>query len=117
MEVRGGCLHCRVRSHWVLLHQQQGPGRRGRTREQVQGVVTVRGAVNERTAGTEMIAIARYLESANVVTALEFYFPREVVQDGHWKGATRVLFGQITTQEWAELIEELHKASGTLMLE
>ena len=81
------------------------------------GVVNVRGAVNERTADPEMIAIARYLEAANVVTGLEYYLPRTVVQDGHWKGAARVIVGEITTQEWAELIEELHEAAGTLQLE
>lgn len=85
--------------------------------KKVQGFLTVRGAVNEHTAGPEMIAIAQYLESANVATNLEFYFPRQVIQDGHWAGSTRVLSGELTTKEWAELIEELHKASGVLMLE
>lgn len=82
-----------------------------------QGFLALRGAVNENTAGPEMVVIAQYLESANVVTALEHYFPREVVQDGHWKGSVGILSGRITTEEWAELIEELHKASGALMLE
>ncbi len=85
--------------------------------KKAQGFLTVRGAVNEHTAGPEMVAIAQYLESANVVTALEFHLPRKVVQDGHWKGSISVLSGQITTEEWAELIEELHKASGALMLD
>lgn len=81
------------------------------------GFLAVRDAVNERTAGAEMVAIAEYLESANVVTALENYLPRSVVQDGHWAGAADVLAGKITTAEWAELIEELHNAAGPLMLE
>lgn len=85
--------------------------------QQAHGVVTVKGAVNARTAAPEMIAIARYLESANVETALEAYLPREVVQDGHWQGARKVLAGDITTEEWAQLIEELHAAAGPLMLE
>ena len=82
-----------------------------------QGFLAVRGAVNEHTAGPEMIAIAKYVESANVETNLEFYLPREVVQEGHWKGSIGILSGRLTTEEWAELIEELHKASGVLMLE
>lgn len=85
--------------------------------KQAHGLVTVRGAANETTAAPELIAIARYLESAHVATGLEFYLPRQVVQEGHWKGANRVLAGEITTQEWAELIEELHKAAGVLQLE
>ena len=82
-----------------------------------QEFLTVRGAVNEHTAGPEMTAIAHYLESANVATNLEYYLPREVVQEGHWKGSIGVLSGRLTTKKWAELIEELHKASGVLMLE
>lgn len=79
--------------------------------------VVIRGAVNEHTASPEMVAISRYLETAQVVTALEFYLPRQVVQEGHWKGAAGVLSGQMTTQQWAELIEEIHAAAGPLMLE
>jgi raffinose/stachyose/melibiose transport system substrate-binding protein len=82
-----------------------------------QGLLAVRSAVNEHTAGPETVAIAQYLESSNVVPGLEHYFPRPVIQEGHWKGSIGVLSGQITTVEWAELIEELHKASGVLMLE
>jgi raffinose/stachyose/melibiose transport system substrate-binding protein len=81
------------------------------------GLLAVRGAVNENTADPEMVAIAQYLESAKVVPGLEHYFHRQVVQDGHWKGSTGILSGQISTKEWAELIEELHKASGVLVLE
>jgi len=85
--------------------------------KKTQGFLTVRDAVNENTAGSEMIAIARYLDSAYIVPALENYFPRQVIHEGHWKGSVGILSGQITTKEWAELIEELHKASGVLMLE
>jgi raffinose/stachyose/melibiose transport system substrate-binding protein len=85
--------------------------------KEVHWFLVIREAVNEHTASPEMVAISRYLEAANVTTALESYLPRQVVQDGHWKGSLAVLSGQMTTEEWAELIEELHKASGTLMLE
>lgn len=85
--------------------------------KEAHGAVAARGSVNERTAEPEMIAIARYLEATNVVTGLENYLPRQVVQDGHWKGAARVLGGEIRTREWAELIEELHEAAGALQLD
>lgn len=85
--------------------------------KKTQGFLTVRNAVNENTAEPEMIAIAQYLDSVNIVPALENYFPRQVIQEGHWKGSIGILSGQITTKEWTELIEELHKASGVLMLE
>jgi raffinose/stachyose/melibiose transport system substrate-binding protein len=79
--------------------------------------LTIRGAVNERTASPEMLAITQYLESAIVVPGLEHLFHRQVVQDGHWKGARDVLSGKLTTQQWAERIEERQKASGVLPLD
>lgn len=79
--------------------------------------LTIRGAVNERTASPEMLAISRYLESATVVPGLEHFFHRQVVQDGHWKGALDVLSGKLTTRQWAERIEERQKASGVLPLD
>lgn len=79
--------------------------------------LAIRGAVNERTASPEMLAIQRYLESLPVVVGLEHFFHRAVVQEGHWKGALGVLSGQLTTQQWAERIEELQQASGILPLD
>jgi raffinose/stachyose/melibiose transport system substrate-binding protein len=85
--------------------------------ELAQEFLAVKDAVNENTAGPEMVAIADYLESANVVDLLELYIPAPVRNDGHWAGSTGILSGQITTEEWAELIEELHEAEGSLSLE
>ena len=85
--------------------------------ELAQEFLAVRDAVNENTAGPEMVAIADYLESAKVVDLLELYIPAPVRNDGHWAGSTGILSGQITTEEWAELIEELHEAEGSLSLE
>jgi raffinose/stachyose/melibiose transport system substrate-binding protein len=85
--------------------------------ELAQEFLAVKDAVNENTAGPEMVAIADYLESANVVDLLELYIPAPVRNDGHWAGSTGILSGQITTEEWAELIEEIHEAEGSLSLE
>jgi len=85
--------------------------------KEAQEFLTVRGAVNENTAGPEMVAIAQNLEDSNVVTGLELYFPRQVIQDGHWAGSTGILSGQITTEEWAQLIDDLHEEAGVLNLE
>ncbi|MEW5814880.1 MAG: extracellular solute-binding protein [Spirochaetota bacterium] len=82
-----------------------------------QEFLAIRGAVNENTAGPEMVAISRYLDTSNVVTNLEYYLPRQVMQDGHWAGATGILSGQINTKEWAKLIDELHAKAGMVPLE
>jgi raffinose/stachyose/melibiose transport system substrate-binding protein len=85
--------------------------------KEVQEFLAIRDAVNENTAGPEMVEIAQYLESATVASGLELYVPRQVVQDGHWAGSTGVLSGQITTEEWAQLIDDLHELNGVLSLE
>jgi raffinose/stachyose/melibiose transport system substrate-binding protein len=85
--------------------------------ELAQEFLAVKGAVNENTAGPEMVAIAEYLEASNPVDFLELYIPTAVRNDGHWAGAQGILSGQITTQEWAELIDQIHEAEGALSLE
>ena len=85
--------------------------------EGTQEFLAVKDAVNEDTAGAEMVAIADYLESATVVDLLELYIPSAVRNDGHWAGSTGVVSGQIDTQGWAELIDEIHEAEGALSLE
>jgi ABC-type glycerol-3-phosphate transport system substrate-binding protein len=83
----------------------------------IQGFVTRKGAVNENTAEEEMVAIAGYLESHNVVPLLEVFFSQEVIQSGHWAGSNGILSGQITTEEWAALIQEMSDASELVPLE
>ena len=83
----------------------------------IQGFVTRKGAVNENTAGEEMVAIAEYLESHTVVPLLEVFFSQEVIQSGHWAGSGGILSGQITTEEWAALIQEMSDTSELVPLE
>jgi ABC-type glycerol-3-phosphate transport system substrate-binding protein len=85
--------------------------------EKVQEFITVRDSVNEATAGSEMAAIADYVEASNVQAFIEHYIPSAVRDEAHWKGATGILSGQITTQEWAELIDATHEAEGVLPLD
>ncbi len=85
--------------------------------KEVQEFIAVRDAVTEDTAGPEMAAIAEYVEASNVQPFLEHYLPVPVRNEGHWTGSTGILSGQITTQEWAELIEEIHEAEGALPLD
>lgn len=79
-----------------------------------QEFITIRGTVNDDTAGEQMVAIAEWVEAGNVVNLLENYFTREVVQDGMWAGAQGVLSGQLTAQEWAQLIADTQAATGNL---
>jgi raffinose/stachyose/melibiose transport system substrate-binding protein len=80
----------------------------------VQEFIAVKGAVTEETAGPEMAAIAEYVEGSNVEPFMEHYLPVPVRNEGHWTGSVGVLSGQIDTQEWAELIDQIHEAEGVL---
>lgn len=79
-----------------------------------QEFLTIRGSVNENTAGPEMVAIAQWVEAGYVENLLENYFMTEVVSDGMWSGAVGVLSGQLTTEEWAQLIADTQAAAGNL---
>jgi ABC-type glycerol-3-phosphate transport system substrate-binding protein len=85
--------------------------------EKVQEFIPVYGAVTEETAGPEMAAIAEYVESSNVQPFIEHYLPVPVRNEGHWAGSVGVLSGQIDTQEWADLIDQIHEAEGPLPLD
>jgi len=85
--------------------------------QDVQEFIAAKGAVNESSAGPEMVAIADYLEASNPADFLELYIPTAVRNDGHWAGAQGILSGQITAQEWAELIDQIHETEGALSLE
>jgi raffinose/stachyose/melibiose transport system substrate-binding protein len=85
--------------------------------KEVQDFVAVKGAVNDNSAGPEMVAIAAYLEASHPTDFLELYIPTAVRNDGHWAGSQGILSGQITTQEWAELIDGIHETAGVLSLE
>jgi len=82
--------------------------------EGAQEFLAIRGAVNDNTAGEQMVAISKWVEAGNVENLLENYFTTETVQDGMWAGAQGVLSGQLTAAEWAQLIADKQAASGNL---
>ena len=85
--------------------------------ELAQEFLAVRGAVNEKTAGPEMIAISKYLESSHPEDLMELYFLTPVRNDGWWAGSTGILSGQINTQECAESTQQIQDDAGLLPLD